>query len=99
MCATVLLLRSFLLLLIDPLPTSHLLYCSPRSEMAPDKLWSEKGKMDSEGPIMQVQPQQYPDDCYDVDYEKHGASRESNPLPDLKRKLKSRHLQMIAIGE
>ncbi|KAA8647555.1 hypothetical protein EYZ11_007008 [Aspergillus tanneri] len=35
---------------------------------------------------------------YDVDCEKHGASRESNPLPDLKRKLKSRHLQMIAIG-
>lgn len=34
----------------------------------------------------------------DADYEKHGAGRESNPLPDLKRKLKSRHLQMIAIG-
>ncbi|EAW14678.1 putative arginine transporter [Aspergillus clavatus NRRL 1] len=34
----------------------------------------------------------------DFDCEKHGASRESNPLPDLKRKLKSRHLQMIAIG-
>lgn len=48
---------------------------------------------------MQVQQQPYPDDRYDVDYEKHGASRESNPLPDLKRKLKSRHLQMIAIGE
>ncbi|OJJ44859.1 hypothetical protein ASPZODRAFT_70786 [Penicilliopsis zonata CBS 506.65] len=37
-------------------------------------------------------------DGYDVDYEKAGAGRESNPLPDLKRKLKSRHLQMIAIG-
>lgn len=36
---------------------------------------------------------------YDIDYEKHGAQREANPLPDLKRKLKSRHLQMIAIGE
>ena len=35
----------------------------------------------------------------DADYEKHGAGPESNPLPDLKRKLKSRHLQMIAIGE
>lgn len=35
---------------------------------------------------------------HDVDCEKHGAGRESNPLPDLKRKLKSRHLQMIAIG-
>lgn len=68
--------------------------------MAPEKLWSEKDKMESEGPIMQMQQQQNsPDDRYDVDYEKHGASRESNPLPDLKRKLKSRHLQMIAIGE
>lgn len=35
----------------------------------------------------------------DHDYEKHGAGPESSPLPDLKRKLKSRHLQMIAIGE
>jgi amino acid transporter len=34
----------------------------------------------------------------EADCEKHGAGRESNPLPDLKRKLKSRHLQMIAIG-
>jgi len=32
------------------------------------------------------------------DVEKHGAGPESSPLPDLKRKLKSRHLQMIAIG-
>lgn len=32
------------------------------------------------------------------DIEKHGAGPESSPLPDLKRKLKSRHLQMIAIG-
>ncbi|OKP09432.1 Arginine permease [Penicillium subrubescens] len=46
---------------------------------------------------MQVQPQDAVNQ-YDVDYEKHGAGRESNPLPDLKRKLKSRHLQMIAIG-
>ncbi|KKK19123.1 hypothetical protein P175DRAFT_0479483 [Aspergillus ochraceoroseus IBT 24754] len=34
----------------------------------------------------------------DLDCEKYGAGPESNPLPDLKRKLKSRHLQMIAIG-
>ncbi|KAI9372383.1 amino acid permease/ SLC12A domain-containing protein [Aspergillus egyptiacus] len=34
----------------------------------------------------------------EMDCEKYGAGRESNPLPDLKRKLKSRHLQMIAIG-
>lgn len=68
--------------------------------MASDKhqLRSEKVMMDSEAPIMEAQ-QQYPDDHYDVDYEKHGAGRESNPLPDLKRKLKSRHLQMIAIGK
>lgn len=53
-----------------------------------------KSKMSSEAPVMQVvQPD------YDVDYEKHGAQREANPLPELKRKLKSRHLQMIAIGE
>ncbi|KAJ5105116.1 hypothetical protein NUU61_002463 [Penicillium alfredii] len=57
---------------------------------------SEKGKMDSHGPMTQVQAQT--PTSYDVDYEKYGASRESNPLPDLKRRLKSRHLQMIAIG-
>lgn len=68
--------------------------------------WSDKTKMVSEGPVMDPQPQEYPDNdnananAYDdVDYEKYGASRESNPLPELKRKLKSRHLQMIAIGE
>lgn len=33
-----------------------------------------------------------------ADVEKHGATPQSLPLPDLKRKLKSRHLQMIAIG-
>lgn len=55
----------------------------------------EKSKMSSEAPVMQVaQPVDY-----DYDYEKHGAQREANPLPELKRKLKSRHLQMIAIGE
>ncbi|KAE8375891.1 amino acid permease/ SLC12A domain-containing protein [Aspergillus bertholletiae] len=37
-------------------------------------------------------------DLKDLDCEKHGATRESNPVPDLKRQLKSRHLQMIAIG-
>jgi amino acid transporter len=58
---------------------------------------SEKSKMSPE-PVMQVQVQD-PVDAYDVDYEKHGAQREANPLPELKRKLKSRHLQMIAIGE
>ncbi|CEN60152.1 Putative Arginine transporter [Aspergillus calidoustus] len=37
-------------------------------------------------------------DMDERDCEKYGAGRDSNPLPDLKRKLKSRHLQMIAIG-
>ncbi|KAJ6004825.1 hypothetical protein N7540_012624 [Penicillium herquei] len=67
--------------------------------MASDKVWnapgSEKGKMQSEGPITTVQQES---NNYDVDYEKYGADRDSNPMPDLKRKLKSRHLQMIAIG-
>lgn len=36
---------------------------------------------------------------HDGDVEKHGAGPESSPLPALKRKLKSRHLQMIAIGQ
>ncbi|KAJ6000083.1 hypothetical protein N7481_000492 [Penicillium waksmanii] len=71
--------------------------------MADDRVynapWSDKPKMVSESPIMEPQPQEQPAHAYDdVDYEKYGASRESNPLPELKRKLKSRHLQMIAIG-
>ncbi|KAJ5653524.1 hypothetical protein N7490_000527 [Penicillium lividum] len=57
--------------------------------------WSEKGKMETETPISSSQ---VPETEYDYDYEKHGANRDSNPMPDLKRKLKSRHLQMIAIG-
>ncbi|CAI7609537.1 unnamed protein product [Penicillium bialowiezense] len=55
----------------------------------------EKSKMSSEAPVQVAQPV---DQDYDYDYEKHGAQREANPLPELKRKLKSRHLQMIAIG-
>ena len=50
----------------------------------------------SETPITWSPPQE---NSYEVDYEKHGANRDSNPMPDLKRKLKSRHLQMIAIGK
>ncbi|KAJ5099270.1 hypothetical protein N7532_006271 [Penicillium argentinense] len=76
--------------------------------MADDRVfnapWSDKtkSKMVSESPVTEAQPQheqQLPEKGFeDVDYEKYGASRESNPLPELKRKLKSRHLQMIAIG-
>jgi amino acid transporter len=58
-----------------------------------------KSKMGEE-PVTQAQPVDYDHPVgYDFDYEKHGAQREANPLPELKRKLKSRHLQMIAIGE
>ena len=58
----------------------------------------EKGKMVPEETV-QVQSMNPSSDLNDIDCEKHGASRESNPMPDLKRKLRSRHLQMIAIGE
>ncbi|RJE26068.1 permease [Aspergillus sclerotialis] len=57
----------------------------------------EEKKPSSEEPI-QVHTDPSPQRFDEVDCEKHGANRESNPLPDLKRKLKSRHLQMIAIG-
>ncbi|KAJ5183191.1 hypothetical protein N7492_000807 [Penicillium capsulatum] len=67
------------------------------SEKDSNALGSGKQTMTVEGPITQAEPQ-YATNNYDVDYEKYGASRESNPLPELKRKLKSRHLQMIAIG-
>lgn len=60
---------------------------------------TEKGKSATEEPVMvDVHDSPHDSSNEDVAYEKHGASRESNPLPDLKRKLKSRHLQMIAIG-
>jgi amino acid transporter len=56
-----------------------------------------KGKMADDGAVQVTLAQPSPG-LDDVDCEKYGAGRESNPLPDLKRKLKSRHLQMIAIG-
>ncbi|PYH98358.1 amino acid permease [Aspergillus ellipticus CBS 707.79] len=56
-----------------------------------------KGKMTPDETV-QVQAMNPSSDLNEIDCEKHGASRESNPMPDLKRKLKSRHLQMIAIG-
>jgi amino acid transporter len=63
--------------------------------------WSDKPKMVSETPIMEPLPQEQPAQAAydDVDYEKYGATRDTNPVPQLQRKLKSRHLQMIAIGE
>ncbi|OKL57217.1 hypothetical protein UA08_07684 [Talaromyces atroroseus] len=58
---------------------------------------NEKVVFSSDEPVMspQREEQRFPDMN---DVEKHGAGRESLPVPDLKRKLKSRHLQMIAIG-
>ncbi|PLB43110.1 putative arginine transporter [Aspergillus steynii IBT 23096] len=61
------------------------------------KFAGDKGIMPNEEAV-QFESHNASPDVHDVDCEKHGASRESNPLPDLKRKLKSRHLQMIAIG-
>lgn len=62
---------------------------APNANKAPnDKLITE--------PIVTDSGSNGHDGMHDV--EKHGANRESLPLPDLKRKLKSRHLQMIAIG-
>lgn len=58
---------------------------------------ADKKKMSNDEPI-QVHTDSSPQGFNELDCEKHGANRESNPLPDLKRKLKSRHLQMIAIG-
>lgn len=58
---------------------------------------ADKEKIYNDEPI-QVHTEPSPEGFNEVDCEKHGANRESNPLPDLKRKLKSRHLQMIAIG-
>ncbi|KAL4915582.1 amino acid permease/ SLC12A domain-containing protein [Aspergillus aurantiobrunneus] len=56
-----------------------------------------KGKMTNDGTV-EVTAAQPSSNLDDAECEKYGAGRESNPLPDLKRKLKSRHLQMIAIG-
>ncbi|PYH79627.1 amino acid permease [Aspergillus uvarum CBS 121591] len=57
-----------------------------------------KGKMMPGEEQVQVHTTNPSPDLNDFDCEKHGANSESNPLPQLKRKLRSRHLQMIAIG-
>lgn len=59
---------------------------------------TEKSKATIAQPIMVDARNSDRESNTDVDYEKHAAPRESNPIPNLKRKLKSRHLQMIAIG-
>lgn len=63
----------------------------------PKKSEEGKGMMLNDDPV-QVDMTNRSPNLSDADCEKYGASRESNPMPDLKRKLKSRHLQMIAIG-
>lgn len=68
---------------------------SDKVETAPDASKSYNDKFMTEPIVTEPHPDSH-NGMHDV--EKHGANRESLPLPDLKRKLKSRHLQMIAIG-
>ncbi|KAL4801550.1 amino acid permease/ SLC12A domain-containing protein [Aspergillus unguis] len=65
---------------------------------SPAASYSAKEKMVNDESVQVTAAQQSSSGLDDADYEKYGAGPESNPLPDLKRKLKSRHLQMIAIG-
>lgn len=70
---------------------------APMPAVAIEPKAMEEGKMISEAPL-QINESTSSPGLNELDYEKHGAGRESTPVPDLKRKLKSRHLQMIAIG-
>lgn len=58
----------------------------------------EDGKVIDEKPVHIHESSQSSPELGELDYEKHGAGAESDAMPDLKRKLKDRHLQMIAIG-
>ena len=57
---------------------------------------NEKGQVAPDDSIFAIPD--HPSRFNEADLEMYGAKPDSNPLPDLKRKLKSRHLQMIAIG-
>lgn len=59
---------------------------------------AEKGNMAGQDPI-QVDAHGYKSqELSSVDVEKNGANGETEQAPELKRNLKNRHLQMIAIG-
>lgn len=58
----------------------------------------EKGNMAGQDPV-QIDSHGYKSqELSSVDIEKNGANGESNQAPELKRNLKNRHLQMIAVG-
>ena len=68
-----------------------------RSDLAIEPKNLEEGKYSNDGPL-ETNESSVSAGLNESDYEKHGAGPESTPVPDLKRRMKSRHLQMIAIG-
>lgn len=94
---TVLSILLYILLLFQ---TANAGMASDKVEIAPNTSKSHNDKFITE-PIVTEPHSDSGSNSHDGgmnDVEKHGANRESLPVPDLKRKLKSRHLQMIAIG-